>query len=429
MNIVRFLKTLKPSSVGLINLGCARNVVDSQHILALIEKLSHQVVDPTKAQVIIVNTCAFVDDAKKETIDTLLDLVDLKKKGKIKTIIVLGCFVQRYSRELKKEFNDIDFMDGILPLDQKKVRPSMSLTPASFTYLKICESCYNHCSFCAIPLIKGRFISRSMPSILKEAQQLDKQGFKEMNIIGQDITAYGVDLYKKKMLSELLTQLAQQAQSVQWIRLLYCFPSHITDDLIHVMSQEEKICHYIDLPLQHISDRILKSMNRPFFRNDIEKLIYKIRNQMPDVCLRTTFIVGYPGETKKEFDELLSFVKDSVFDRVGVFKYSREEGTLAAQQRGHISDQVKQERYQSLMDAQQSISQKKAASYVGQQMSVLIDQKDTAQQHVFIGRTMYDAPDVDGIVFVHSKKRLKSGDMVKAKITDSYEYDLVAELV
>ncbi|MDP8266023.1 MAG: 30S ribosomal protein S12 methylthiotransferase RimO [Candidatus Aceula meridiana] len=421
-----FFKKLKPSRIGLINLGCARNLVDSQLILGQLQRKGHQIVDIKKADVAIVNTCAFIGDAKDETIDTILDLVDLKKRGKIQKIAVLGCFAERYPKELAAEFKEVDFINGVLPFERKKISPSVQLTPKSFAYLKICESCYNYCSFCVIPQIKGKFSSRHVESILNEAKTLDQKKIKEINIIGQDITAYGLDIYKEKYLSTLLERIAAQAKNVQWIRLLYSYPAHITDELLNTIKREEKICRYLDLPLQHISDRILKSMNRGLFQKKTIDLIKRIRKIIFGISLRSSFIVGYPGETDKEFKQLCSFVKDFGFDHVGVFTYSKEEGTRAARLPNQVPDDIKQERYAALMEIQQGISRKKLKRFIGKKLKILIDEKERGEKTFYLGRSEFDAPDVDGVVFVRSRRILKPGDFVNATIVDSYEYDLVA---
>lgn len=421
-----FFKTLKPSRIGLVNLGCARNLVDSQIILGKLKSQGHTIVDIKKADVAIVNTCAFINDAKDETIDTILDLIDLKKKGKIKKIAVLGCFAERYPKELDAEFKEVDFINGVLPFEKQTISPSVQLTPKSFSYLKICESCYNHCSFCVIPQIKGEFSSRHLESILKEVKTLDHKKIKEINIIGQDITAYGLDIYKEKYLNTLLKSIAKQTENIEWIRLLYAYPAHVTDELLNTIKREEKICRYLDLPLQHISDRILKSMNRGLLQKKTVELITRIRRAVPGISLRSSFIVGYPGETDEEFKQLCSFIRDFAFDRVGVFAYSQEEGTPAARLSHQISDDIKQERYAILMEIQQGISRKKLKRFVGKKLKILIDEKEKGEKTLYLGRSEFDAPDVDGVVFVRSRRILKPGDFVSATVIDSYEYDLVA---
>lgn len=414
----------KKERIALINLGCARNLVDSEIILGQLKKHGALIVPVEQAETVIVNTCAFIDDAKKETIDTLLGLVNLKKQKKIKSIIALGCFTERYANIFKKEFPEVDQFFGVLPLSQNKKLARLSLTPRSYAYLKICESCYNHCSFCAIPAIKGKFSSRSIESVVAEARELEARGIKEINIIGQDITAYGLDIYSQKALPKLLKAILKATKKIHWLRLLYAFPKHISDELLDLMASEPRICKYIDLPLQHVSDRILRSMNRNFTRKQSVDLIEKIRSKIPSVSLRTAFIVGYPGETEKEFNELCCFVKDFEFDRVGVFMYSREEGTRAAQIKDQISGKIKRARYNKLMKIQQGISAKKMETFVGSKLDVLIDEAE--EKELFVGRSEYDAPEVDGVVYVSSKKRLKVGNLIRVRVQDASPYDLFA---
>ena len=315
--------------VGMINLGCARNLVDSQMILGRLKKNGHRVVELGDADVAIVNTCSFIEEARQESVDTILDLLELKKKGKIKKVIVAGCLAQRYGKDLVEEFKDVDAFIGTPTLNREQNFEQFQLTPKHFAYVKICESCFNQCSFCAIPKIKGKFISRTIESVVEEVQKLDAQGVVEINIIGQDITAYGMDIYREKSLARLLKELVKVTKNIQWIRLLYAFPAHVTDELIDVIACESKICHYIDMPLQHVSDHLLKSMNRNITTQGTLDLIKRLRTKIPDGFLRTTFIVGLPGETQESFDELRAFVRASRFERVGVFIYSKEESTAA----------------------------------------------------------------------------------------------------
>lgn len=410
--------------VALINLGCARNTVDSETILGQAKTQGARLVSVEEADTVIVNTCAFINDAKKETIDTLLALINLKKQKKIKSIIAAGCFSERYRDIFQKKFPEIDNVIGVLPLRKDENFERFILTSRSFAYLKICESCYNHCSFCAIPSIKGKFSSRAIESIVAEAQALDDLGFKEIDIIGQDITAYGLDIYKKKILPLLLKKILKATKNIRWLRLLYAFPNHITDDLLDVIAHAPRICKYLDIPLQHANDRILGSMNRKFTAGKTFALIDKIRKKVPGVFLRTAFIVGYPGETDKEFRELCTFVRKMEFERAGVFCYSQEEGTKAAQIKNQISDKVKTARYNTLMKIQQGISAKKMQGFVGGMLDVLID--EATEKGIAVGRSQYDAPEVDGVVYVSSATPLKAGDFVSVKVTRSSEYDLFA---
>ncbi len=415
--------------VGVINLGCARNLVDAQMLLGRLKKNGHRIVDPRQAQTVIVNTCGFIEEARQESIDTILDLIELKKQGKIKKVIVAGCLAQRYAKDLVEEFKEVDAFVGTPTLNRDNMPDQMQLTPSHFAYVKICESCFNACSFCAIPKIKGKFVSRSIESVVKEVAALDAKGVKEINIIGQDITAYGMDIYREKSLARLLKEIAKVCVNVQWIRLLYAFPAHVTDELIEVMATEPKICHYIDIPLQHVSDHILKEQNRNITNAQTIALMEKIRRRIPDAFIRTTYIVGLPGETTEDFDELRKFNQDMRFERVGVFVYSKEEGTASATMEGHVAEKVKKTRLDTLMRDQQDISREIQQTFVGRRLKVLIDEPQADSLTVFIGRSQYDAPDVDGVVYVTSPKPLKPGDFVEVRITDAYEYDLAGEVI
>ncbi|MEI7998033.1 MAG: 30S ribosomal protein S12 methylthiotransferase RimO [Candidatus Omnitrophota bacterium] len=415
--------------VGVVNLGCARNLVDAQTMLGRLKKNGHRIVEASQADVVIVNTCSFIEEARKESVDTILELLELKKKGKIKKVIVAGCLAQRYGQELAKEFKDVDAFVGTPTLSSKDNPQQVQLTPKHFAYVKICESCFNACSFCAIPKIKGKFISRTIESVVKEVVALDAQGVREVNIIGQDITAYGMDLYRRKALAELLKEVVKVTENIQWIRLLYAFPSHVTDELIETIAQEDKICSYIDMPLQHISDHILKEQNRNITTQQTFDLIRKIRTSMPNSFLRTTYIVGLPGEAEKDFQDLRKFNQQMRFERVGVFIYSKEQDTLAADMPNQVPEKVKKERLDILMRDQLEISKEIQKSFVGRYLKVLIEEKEKDSVDTYIGRSEYDAPDVDGLVYVRSSKTLKSGDFVQVKITDAYEYDLAGVVV
>ncbi len=412
-------------NVGVINLGCARNLVDAQTILGNLKRQGHRITaDVAGADTVVVNTCAFIEEAKKESIDTILDLLELKKQGKLKKIVVAGCLAQRYSKELAEEFKEVDAIFGVQKLDKDKIPAQVSLTPPHFAYVKICESCYNRCSFCIIPAIKGKFVSRTIGSVVREVKQLDAQGVKEINIIGQDITAYGMDIYREKTLARLLKEMVAATRNIRWIRLLYAFPAHVTDELIDVIAREDKICKYIDIPLQHISDNLLESMNRSITTPQTIDLISTIRAKIPGAHIRTSFIVGLPGETEENFQELLDFVRDMSFERVGAFVYSREEGTPAYAMPGQVPDTIKRKRLNSLMTLQQKISQDLQKDKIGRKFDVLIDEVPEKEEGIYLGRMQYDAPEVDGVVYVHSAKKLTPGDIVPVAITDSYEYDL-----
>ena len=421
--------TSKKPSVGMINLGCARNLVDSQIILGRLKKNGHPIVDAQCADVAIVNTCSFIAEAKAESVDMILDLIELKKQGKIRKLVVAGCLAQRYAHELVDELKGVDAYVGALALEKAKFYPQVSLTPKHFAYLKICESCFNQCSFCAIPKIKGKFSSRTIESVIEEVKFLDQRGVKEINIVGQDITAYGMDIYRKKSLARLLREIVSVAKNVRWVRLLYAFPAHMDAELIDVIANEKKICRYIDMPLQHISDRVLKDMNRSITKQETLDLVGLIRKKIPEASLRTTFIVGFPGETDAEFNELVDFIKASRFERAGVFVYSKEEETPAHDLPYHVTESVKKKRLDILMKTQREISRDVQNKFMGKTIDVLIDEKQKGEDHVYLGRSEYDAPDVDGLVYVHSKRALNPGDFVSVEITDTYEYDLAGELV
>ena len=410
------------SKVGIVSLGCPRNLVDSESILGRLRFKGHPIVDIEKADVAIVNTCGFIEDSKEESIDVILDLVELKKAGRLKKIIVYGCLAQRYKDTLQKELPEVDAFVGRVSLNHELKR--FPLTPRHYAYLKICEGCINNCSFCVIPSIKGRFTSLDAAAIIKKVLDYDKNKISELNIIGQDITGYGLDLCGSPKLEELLGKIIKSARHIGWVRLLYLYPSRITEELLYLIKDSPRICKYIDLPVQHINNRILKLMHRNMKKSDILKLIEKIRKIIPQVALRTSVIVGFPSETDKEFRELLNFIKEASFERLGAFIYSREEGTAAFDFNGQIAQKVKKERFSAVMSLQQDISRKVNERFMNRIMDVLIDEKKSGS---FLGRTQYDAAEVDGLVYVRSRRQLKPGDFVKVRITDTLEYDLVGE--
>lgn len=414
------MKINEKAKVGILSLGCPRNLVDSEAILGRLSLKGHKIVDLKDADIGIINTCAFIEEAKRESIDAILGLIDLKKEGRLKKVIVYGCLAQRYKTELQKELPEVDAFVGKISLNHDAA--CFSITPKHFAYLKICESCVNNCSYCVIPKIKGKFTSLPMSSCIAKVEKFNSGRLCELNIIGQDISAYGLDLYKAKKLPVLLKKIIKSASDIGWIRLLYLYPSRVSEELIEVIKGEEKICKYIDLPIQHINDRILKLMNRQTKKADIIKLIEKLRKEIPGVAIRTSCIVGFPSETDKEFNELLQFIKDMRFERLGAFIYSREEGTVAYNFDGQVSDQVKKARFDSVMSLQQEVSKENNRKLLGKILRVLIEEK---KDGVYLGRTQYDAPEVDGIVYVKTKRLLKAGDFVDVKIADTLEYDLV----
>jgi ribosomal protein S12 methylthiotransferase len=430
------------NKIGILNLGCCRNLVDSETISGRLKFKGYPIVDMGKADIGIVNTCSFIDDARQESVNAILDLIELKKEGALKKIIVYGCMVERHVGELRKNLPEVDAFIGRisfpakLPKEQAGSRlvsgdgrenhdcERFAITPKHYAYLKICEGCLNRCSFCIIPKIKGRFASLDMDSIIHKVEKLDKEGIFELNIIGQDITGYGIDLYARPTLTELLKRILKAINHIGWIRLLYLYPNRITEDLLNLMASEPKICKYIDLPVQHINDRILKLMNRNTTKKEILCLIEKIRDRIPGVCLRTSVITGFPSETDKEFKELLKFIKEARFERLGAFIYSREPGTPAFGLSGQIPQKLKRERFDILMNTQQEVSREVNKRFLDKSLDVLIDEKD---KDFYLGRTEYDAPEVDGLVYVRSRGDFKPGDFVKVRMIDTLEYDLVGE--
>jgi ribosomal protein S12 methylthiotransferase len=418
-------------NVGLVNLGCVRNTVDAQNILSRLKSKGFTVGAADQAHTVIVNTCSFIKDAKKESLDAIVELVALKKAGKIKQLIVAGCLAERYAMELAKEFPQVDAFVGSQRLEPAARQGDIRLTPPHHAYVKICESCFNACSFCIIPKLKGRFASRNMEAVLEDVRRLDREGVREINIVGQDITAYGLDLYREKRLAMLVRRIARGLRNVAWVRLLYAYPSHVTEELLDVMASEPKVCRYLDIPFQHVNDRILKMMARGTTYARTVQLVEKVRRKVPGIALRSAFIVGFPGETDKEFGELKRFLKDHPMERVGVFTYSPEEGTPAFDLPGRVPEKVKQERRRELMALQQGISLKLQQRHMGTVMDVLVEEAVPLRSGkiAYKGRTQYDAPDIDGAVSLHSARPLVIGDFVRARITQVRPYDLEGEAI
>lgn len=414
--------TERSRTIGILSLGCPRNLVDSENILGRLSLKGYPIVDIDKADIAVVNTCAFIEDAKAESIGAVLDLIDLKRKGKIKKIIVYGCLTQRYKDKLRAQLPQVDAFVGKISLNHSL--KAFKLTPKHYAYLKICEGCVNNCSYCIIPDIKGKFTSLDVACVLDRVEQLDKDRVSEINIIGQDITGYGLDLCGGVRLTGLLKKIIKKTGNIAWIRLLYLYPSRISDELLELIKDEPKVCRYLDLPLQHINNRILKLMHRHTTREAILRLIDKIRKKVPEVAIRTSFIVGFPSETDKEFKELMDFIEEARFERLGAFIYSREEATRAYSLKRQLSAKIKKERFNALMLQQQIISRQVNEKLLGQTVSVLIDERE---KDFYLGRTQYDAPEVDGLVYVNSHKILKPGDFAKVEITDTLEYDLVGK--
>lgn len=421
-------------TIGILSLGCARNLVDSESILSGLKGKGFSIVDLEEAggsffegkdriNAVLVNTCAFIKEAKEESIGTILDLIELKKQGRLKRIIVAGCLAQRYKEDLLKHFPEVDAFLGTIALNHT-VR-DFRLTPAHYAYVKICEGCINNCSFCVIPKIKPHFSSRRPESIISEIKTLKRQGCNEVNLIGQDISAYGLDWSGQSQLSGLIRQISEEIRQISWLRLLYLSPERLSDELIEVIATCAGVVKYIDLPLQHINERILKLMRRKVNSLGIFRLIGKIRKRIPEAAIRTTLIVGFPTETDKEFNELLDFVKEVKFERLGAFMYSREEGSIAYGLKKQIPEKVKQERYHALMSCQEGISAGVNQKWLGKTLRVLIEEKQ--QAHLYIGRSQFDAPEVDGLVYVKSEKELPLGSFSDVKICDTLEYDLAGE--
>ena len=427
----------KRNKISVITLGCSKNTVDSERLMNQL-KLNH--IELTKnleeADALIINTCGFIEAAKEESINTILEAVELKKEGKLKKVVVMGCLSERYAKELRNEIPEVDSFFGTEAyesvlrefggnLKYELIGERLLTTPKHFAYLKISEGCDHPCSFCAIPLMRGKHKSRQMEDLIKEAQFLSAQGVKELILIGQDTTDYGKDLYGKRNISELVNKLSL-IDGIEWIRIMYAYPSHFPEDLIETISSNPKVCKYIDLPLQHISDNVLKSMRRGITKKRTIELIGKLRNKIPDLTLRTTFIVGYPEETEKDFEELCNFVQDIKFERFGVFTYSMEENTASYKLGDPIPSEIKEERKAILMEIQKEISLNKNKEMIGKELKVIIDEKENK---FYVARTERDAPEVDGEVYIQkSKNHIQIGKFYSAEIYDCNEYDLFGKL-
>ena len=435
-----------------ISLGCDKNLVDSEVMLKLLEEKGYQFTeDETEADIIVINTCCFINDAKEESVNTILEMAEYRKSGKCKALIVTGCLAQRYQNEILEEIEEVDAVLGTTTYDaiaetvekvlggrkQMQVEDIDRLVPdqggrvlttgGHYAHLKIAEGCDKHCTYCIIPKLRGRFRSVPEERLVAEAEKLAEQGVKELILVAQETTLYGVDLYGEKRLPELLKKLAA-IPGIRWIRVQYCYPEEITEELIQVMKQEPKICHYLDLPIQHASDRILKRMRRRTTQADLRNIIGRLREEIPDICLRTTLITGFPGETQEDHEELMRFVDDCEFDRLGVFAYSPEEDTPAAAMPDQIPEEVKEERRAELMELQQEIAFEKAEEMTGRELTVMIEGK-VADENAYVGRTYKDAPDVDGYLFLNTDEILMSGDFAKVRVTGAVEYDLIGELI
>ncbi len=441
-----------PINIGMVSLGCSKNLVDSERMLYKIRERGYKLVtDPAAANVVVVNTCGFIQSAKEEAIETILELSNLKKEGTIKKIIVTGCLAQRYKEEMAEEFKNevdavvglgsdediIDIIDRVLANEhvvEFKNNTELKLTGKRiistlpfFTYLKIAEGCSNCCSYCAIPMIRGKFRSVPMEDVIKEAEWLAENGVTELNVVAQDSTRYGEDLYGESKLPELLKKLCQ-IDGIKWIRVLYCYPERITDELIDVIASEPKIVKYLDIPIQHSNADILKAMNRPGNEEELTKLFAKLRSKIKDITIRTTLITGFPGETEEQFNGLAEFVKKMEFDRLGCFPYSEEEGTKAAAMENQVDEEVREHRAEIIMQQQQLISEKKNNEKMGKVFEAVVEGYDQWGECYF-GRTKSDAPDIDGKIFFSSEEKLCVGQFVNVKITETLDYDLMGEVV
>lgn len=435
-----------------VSLGCDKNLVDTEVMLGLLAQNGHQMVDSEDlADVIVVNTCCFIHDAKEESIQTILEMAEYKKNGRLKALIVTGCLAQRYKQEILDEIEEVDAVlgttsyDKIVEVIEEALKGNKSLelqdidalplvdtkrlvtTGGHYTYLKIAEGCDKHCTYCIIPKIRGNFRSVPMERLLKEAEELVAQGVKELILVAQETTLYGKDIYGKKTLHILLKELCK-IKGLRWIRILYCYPEEITDELIQVIKEEDKICNYLDLPIQHACDAVLKRMGRRTSKAQLIEIIEKLRREIPDIALRTTLITGFPGETKEQHEELMAFVDEMEFDRLGVFTYSPEEDTAAAKMPEQVEESVKEDRQAELMELQQEIAFELAENMIGREVVVMIEGK-VADENAYVGRTYMDAPNVDGLIFVETNEELMSGDFATVKVTGALEYDLIGEIM
>lgn len=435
-----------------ISLGCDKNLVDSEVMLGMLTGKGYEITDDeNEADVVVVNTCCFIGDAKEESIHNILEMAELRKAGDIKALIVTGCLAQRYKEEVQTEIPEVDAIIGTTAIDaivetledvlagqghnhiedinRTPVydKSRIVTTGGHYAYLKIAEGCDKRCSYCIIPKVRGNYRSIPMESLLAEARKLVEFGAKELILVAQETTLYGKDLYGEKSLPRLLHELCK-IDGLYWIRILYCYPEEITDELIETIRTEEKVCHYLDIPIQHASDNILKRMGRRTNQAELRDMIARLRERIPDICLRTTLITGFPGETQEDHEELMVFVDEMEFDRLGVFTYSAEEDTPAAEFEDQIEEEIKKDRQAEIMELQQEIAFEKAENAVGRTVLAMIEGK-LPDENAYAARTYMDAPNVDGLVFVQTSRELMTGDFVKVKITGSYEYDLIGEIV
>ncbi|HSB93969.1 MAG TPA: 30S ribosomal protein S12 methylthiotransferase RimO [Flavitalea sp.] len=432
-------KSIHRNKINIITLGCSKNMVDSEVLSGQLLANDMEVVHENRKldhNIVIVNTCGFIDKAKEESINTILDQVDLKRRGKLDKVYVTGCLSERYKNNLEAEIPEVDAYFGTmeLPLILKTLEADykaelvgerLLATPQHYAYLKIAEGCNRTCSFCAIPLMRGAHTSKSIEQIVAEAEGLVRKGVKEVMLIAQELTYYGLDLYKKRMLPDLLNRLAD-IPGLHWIRLHYAYPSKFPMEILDVMRQRENICNYLDMPLQHASDRMLKAMKRQITKAEMDDLIFRIRETVPGICLRTTLIAGFPGETREDVEDLKGFLTQHRFDRVGIFSYSHEEGTSAHGLEDNIPQEEKESRAQEVMELQQEISLEKNQEKIGQEFKVLVDKKEAGR---YLGRTEFDSVEVDNEVIIPATKKLVIGDFVNVRITKAYDFDLEGELI
>lgn len=435
-----------------ISLGCDKNLVDSEVMLGLLDAKGYQIVDDeTQADIIVINTCCFVHDAKEESIQTILEMAEYKTEGRLKALIVTGCLAQRYRQEIIDEIPEVDAVLGTTAYDKivEAVEEALAgaghvelenvnalplvdtkrlvTTGGHYAYMKIAEGCDKHCTYCIIPKLRGNYRSVPMERLIQEAKDLAEQGVKELILVAQETTLYGKDIYGEKSLHKLLRELCK-VDGIRWIRILYCYPEEIDDNLIQVMKEEKKLCHYLDLPIQHANDEILKRMGRRTSKAQLEEIIGKLKREIPDITLRTTLITGFPGETEEQHEKLKAFVDEMEFDRLGVFTYSPEEDTPAAEMPDQIPEEVKEDRQAEIMELQQEIAFAQAEDMIGEEVLVMIEGK-VADENAYVGRTYKDAPGVDGLIFINTDEELMSGDFARVKVTGAVEYDLIGELL
>lgn len=434
-----------------ISLGCDKNLVDTEMMLGMLTGKGYFITDDeNEADAVVINTCCFINDAKEESINTILEMAEFRKEGQVKALIVAGCLAQRYKEEIQEEIPEVDAILGTMNIDTvaeaieevlagkatnhisdcnsavvygKKRAVS---TGGHFAYLKIAEGCDKHCTYCIIPKVRGNFRSVPMEALLEEAKELAESGVKELILVAQETTLYGKDLYGKKSLPKLLHELAK-ISGIYWIRILYCYPEEIDDELIEAIKTEEKVCNYLDLPIQHASDNILKRMGRRTNQEELRAIIGKLRDEIPDICIRTTLISGFPGETEEDHEELMAFVDEMEFDRLGVFTYSPEEDTPAAAMENQLEEEIKEERRDEIMELQQEIAFEMAENMTGKVVMAMVEGK-IADDDAYVARTYKDAPNVDGYLFINTEESLMTGDFVKVRITGSNEYDLIGEI-